>query len=200
MRRSPRGSFGRQHPRSVASVPRRVRTEERRDAPARAAASRRPVYVREEHGPISTFTGDGTFLHRIDNRDGARDLVVRPDGSIVATCDRCYQLLELSTLDARVIARHDVPMLDGDGIGPTSSDASGDIAIELYASETILVFDRQLSVLGGMRLPEGSPGATLGHVADYGAWYWPVPLFLPDGRAITFDREGLVVMKVDLTR
>jgi outer membrane protein assembly factor BamB len=158
------------------------------------------VYVLEEDGPISTFTADGKFVARIENREGARDLSVRPDGSIVATCEGCGQLLDLSPDDASVAGRHTVPLMDGDGTGPSSVDANGDVCIEFYASETILVIDRDGTVLGGVPRPPGARGTNIGRIPDYGDWYWPGPVFLPDGRAFTFNRDGLVLMSVSLTR
>lgn len=158
------------------------------------------VFVREESGPISTFTSDGKFVIRIDNSDHARDLAVRPDGSIVATCDFCNQLLDLSPDDAHIVARHEAPMMDGDGIGPASTDADGNVDIELYGTETILVFDRDGMALGGIRLPPRAKGVRLGQTVDYGDWYWPAPIFLPEGRAFTFGRDGLILMKVSIAK
>lgn len=123
---------------------------------------------------------------------------MRPDGSIVATCDFCNQLLDLSPDDAHIVGRHDGPMMEADGIGPASTDAAGNVYIELYGSETILVLDRDGAALGGMRLPPGAHGARLGQTVDYGDWYWPAPVPLPDGRAFTFGRDGLIVMSVTL--
>ena len=118
----------------------------------------------------------------------------------MATCQGCGQLLDLSPDDASVAGRHPVPLMDGDGTGPSSVDANGDVCIEFYASETILVIDRDGTVLGGVPRPPGARGTNIGRIPDYGDWYWPGPVFLPDGRAFTFNRDGLVLMSVRLTR
>jgi hypothetical protein len=40
----------------------------------------------------------------------------------------------------------------------------------------------------------------LGQTVDYGDWYWPAPISLPDGRAFTFGRDGLILMKVSIAK
>jgi hypothetical protein len=88
--------------------------------------------------------------------------------------------------------------MDGDGFGPINLDAKDDIYVEVYRSESMLAFDPDGKFITGGYLLAGMRRVGGGKKTEWGDWYWPTPVFMPDGRAFTFGEAGLVELRVDL--
>lgn len=154
------------------------------------------VYVHD--GAISKFTADGKFRWRSPNVEAAVGMAVRADGTLLATCEPCKQLLLLDPGDGHVSDRWDMPQIDGDGFGPVNIDPSGNIYMNVNGSESQLVFDNAGRFLGGQYLREGDERNEAGKETRWGDIFMPSPVFLPDGRAFSFGRGGLLELKVTL--
>jgi outer membrane protein assembly factor BamB len=155
------------------------------------------VYTEDEHG-LSRFTADGKFVWR--STETLHHFAVRADGGIVSNCEQCRQLLFVSPDTGRIVQHVDAPEIDGDGFGPINVDAKGDIYLEVYRSESLLVFDPDGKFIAGGYLQPGMRPAAVNRTVTYGDAFWPTPVLVPDGRAFTFAERGLVELKVTLPR
>ena len=152
------------------------------------------VYVRD--GYVSKFTADGKFVWR--STENLRHFAVRRDGDLISVCEQCRQLLHVSQKDGRIVERWDTPDMDGDGFGPVNLDPNGNIYVETYTAESLLIFDPHGRFIAGSYLQPGMRRMNVGKKIEWGDWYGPTPVFLPDGRAFTFAERGLVELKVTL--
>jgi outer membrane protein assembly factor BamB len=155
---------------------------------------------------ISKWTGKGKFLWRSPTPDADPDLAnylhgiaVRSDGTLLVTCEQCDSFLVLDPVDGHVRQRVSAPSIGGDRSGPTNLDPAGNIYVAVYGSGSELVFDPAGKLLGGLVHEAGAPISNIGngHV-EWGDTFWPSPVFLPDGRAFTFWKDGLVELSVKL--
>jgi outer membrane protein assembly factor BamB len=147
------------------------------------------VYVRDTY--LSKFTAEGKFTWRTRNLFG---IAVRSDGMVLGTGE----------------GRHDVQMVD-----PETGDDAGNFPwpIEDY-SFSLLEFDPDGNLYAwsydrGAQVVIGPSGELLAAVwpnvgvrlekrITWGDKWWPSPVFLPDGRAFTFGKAGLLELKVTL--
>jgi outer membrane protein assembly factor BamB len=155
------------------------------------------VYARDQYG-ISKFTGDGKFVWR--SKENLFHFGVRADGELISVCEQCRQLLHVSQQDGHIVERWDTPDMDGDGFGPVNLDPTGNIYVEVYGSESMLIFDRHGKFVAGGYLQPGARRVGGGKKTEWGDWYWPTPVFMPDGRAFTFAEQGLVELTFTLPR
>jgi streptogramin lyase len=147
------------------------------------------VYVRD--GYLSKFTAEGKFVWRTRSLFG---VAVRADGMVLGTAE----------------GRHDIQMLDPE----TGADA-GTLPWPIEdASFSLLEFDPDgnlyawsydrgaqvvLDPSGGLRAAVWPKvGVQLEKQITWGDKWWPSPVFLPDGRAFTFGKAGLLEMRVAL--
>ena len=153
------------------------------------------VYARDD-AALSKFSADGKFIWRSTETLG--HFAVRGDGTIISVCELCRQLLFLSPDTGRIVDRQDEPKMDGDGFGPVNLDAAGRIYVQTYTAESILAFEPDGAFIAGAYLQPGMQRQVGGKTIEYGDWYSPTPVFLPDGRAFTFAGKGLVQLDFKL--
>jgi hypothetical protein len=92
----------------------------------------------------------------------------------------------------------DLPEIDGDGFGLVTLDPDGNIFIGIFGSASQLVFDQKGNLLGADYLEPDEDMSRLGRAVIWGDTWFPSPVFLPDGRAFTFGKDGLLELKVTL--
>jgi hypothetical protein len=154
---------------------------------------------------ITKFTHAGKVLWQSPPATSAPNLgaplhgiVVRPDGSVIASCEGCEDhLLQFGSSDGSPIAP--VP---ASGIGSTGgvmdTDPAGNIYLETY-DQTVFVLDPKGKLLGARYLAGGIP-TTLGKTVTWGDQFWPSPVFAPDGHGYSFNRLGLLQLAVKLPK
>jgi outer membrane protein assembly factor BamB len=152
------------------------------------------IYVGDGH--VSKFTADGKFVWQ--STENLHHFAVRRDGDVISVCELCRQLLHVSQKDGHIVERWDTPQMDGDGFGPVNIDPNGNIYVETYTAESMLIFDPHGRFIAGSYLQPGMRRMEVGKKIEWGDWYGPTPVFLPDGRAFTFAERGLVELKVTL--
>ena len=155
------------------------------------------VYVLD--GPLSKFTADGKLVWRSPNTEHACCFDVRADGVTVATCEQCRQFLLLDPIDGHVQQRLDVPEMDGDGFGPVNLDPAGDMYVVMATSESQLVFDPTGRFLGADYLEPTEERTGVNKTITWGDAWLGSPVFMTDGRAFVFGRDGLLELKVDVS-
>lgn len=151
------------------------------------------VYVVEQYRWITRFTPEGKFVWRAPM--SGCGLAISQDGLLVHTCEGCHHFVVLDPTDGHVLQQVERPEI-GNSFGPLNFDPDGNLYIVLFGGAppvdgrnidgAILIYDKDGAFLGGRYF---SPGMDA---------YWPSPVFLPDGRAFTFGREGLVELSVTL--
>lgn len=166
------------------------------------------LYVQDD--AMSKFTPDGKLVWRSHDKERfiLDGVVVRADGVIMGSCEGCGYIVLFSPQDGLIAGRMDIPEV-GTWAGPINLDPNGNLYIDLFGgaprvngkdvSNALLVFDRDGRYLGGRYMEPGMRG--LGGDAKaptYNDAYWPSPVFLPDGRAFTFGKDGLLELKVTL--
>ena len=171
------------------------------------------VYTQDvKDASISKFTADGTFVWRGPEPGSDPDIeyppvfpAVRSDGVVVATAERSGRIVLIDPADGHIRETIPVPEIDGDGFGILELDPADNMYIQAYApsfdfpvAAAILVFDPTGTFLGGMYRTPGSQPPAEARTIIYGDWYYPTPVFMPDGRAFTFSKAGLTEMKVTL--
>jgi hypothetical protein len=70
--------------------------------------------------------------------------------------------------------------------------------LSLFYPVSQLVFDPKGTFLDAFSLAPGAPQTILGSTTTWGDMFWPAPVFLPDGRAFSFGRDGLIQLQVTL--
>ena len=154
---------------------------------------------------ISKFTDRGKLVWRTpEPASDARfatpmhGLSIRADGTLLATCEGCNQILTFDPVSGQLRADVVPIKLDGDGFGPMTLDGRGNIYIATYGSNTQFVFDPTGRLLGARYHQAGMPFTSLNRETSWGDTFWPTPVFLPDGRAFTFGKDGLTELKISL--
>ena len=61
-----------------------------------------------------------------------------------------------------------------------------------------IVLDPSGAFLDGLYHQGNSAETSLGSPIVYGDVFWPSPVFLPDGRAFSFGRDGLIELEATL--
>ena len=163
------------------------------------------VYLRDlSSNRISKFTADGKFLWHSPPRDSDPDLAsnmqgiaVRPDGSVLVSCETCDHLQVFDSDSGRFVGKLQMPEIDGDA-GSIALDRAGNVNVSTYISESTLVFDPKGSLIAARYLTGSMQRMDIGKQASWGDVFWPSPVYLPDGRAFTFWKNGLAELKVTL--
>ena len=152
---------------------------------------------------ISKFSPDGKFRSALAYaRRGAR-----PANYVHAEswCERtrpcspgegCDRLLVFDPATGQVRDRIPAPGTNGLA-GSLSLDPAGNIYVSTYETESTLVLNPIGVLIGERPLGDGMQRMEI-KAATWGDVFWPSPVFLPDGRAFSFWKDGLVELKVTL--
>jgi outer membrane protein assembly factor BamB len=164
------------------------------------------IYVLDgDTNQISKFTPDRKFVWRspapgpdpeVDS--WVHGIAVRTDKSLLATCERCGELLVLDPADGHIRGRLAEPQLDGDRFGLLTLDREGNVYVAVFGSNSQLVFDATAEFIGGQYHQAGMPFTSINRQVSWGDTLWPSPVFLPNGRGFTFGKDGLTEVKVSL--
>jgi outer membrane protein assembly factor BamB len=147
------------------------------------------VYVVD--GPLSKFTADGKFVWRAEGLFG---ITIRRDGAILGTCEGCGEIRVIDPADGRVSDRLPWPGY-GFAFGQMSTDPSGRLLVWSYGPQGELILDPEGNLIAAV---EQVGKVVLAKTIDYAGFFWPSPVYTPDGRGYAFARDGLVELTFDL--
>ncbi|MEA2675184.1 MAG: hypothetical protein QOI92_2376 [Chloroflexota bacterium] len=161
------------------------------------------VYVMDDlDNPLSKFTADGKFVWRspVSKADPAiggfaHGIAVRGDGMLLLDCEGCHKIL---VVDPKTGLLKDQLVNDRMEGGVLNLDPKGNMYLSLFYPVSQLVFDPKGTFLDAFTLAPGAPQTVLGSTTTWGDMFWPAPVFLPDGRAFSFGRDGLIQLQVTL--
>jgi outer membrane protein assembly factor BamB len=168
-------------------------------------ASDGSVYVVDnQKEPLSKFTSTGKFSWRLSRLSSDPDahaiphgVAVRSDGSVLMSCEDCGHILVIDPATGRIRQRFaDVESLRSAGM--VNLDPKGNIYVAQFFPVSELVLDSTGRYLDGLYHMDGTTETYLGRDWVWGDVFWPSPLFMPDGRAFSFGRDGLIELKVKL--
>jgi DNA-binding beta-propeller fold protein YncE len=149
---------------------------------------------------LSKFTADGKFAWRREARQLTSDgpgflhgIAVRPDGAVLLRCEQCFYTMVIDPGDGQVRERIPTPGFEGSTL---TLDPAGRMYAAHFAPQVQLVFDTTGHLVGSWYSRVISNLGN-GHV-EWGDTFWPSPVFLPDGRAFAFGKDGLLELKVTL--
>jgi outer membrane protein assembly factor BamB len=165
------------------------------------AAADGSIYVlADTSGPLTKFSGDGKFRWRSpappEDESFQHGLVLAPNGDVIVACEGCSAAMVIDPETGLVKGEF------GDGLSTAAQMAPGPestiIALQ-WETEAILLLDAAGEVIGGKYLQPGEKRTALQAETDWGMGVWPVPVLVGDGRAYSFNMDGLVEILIDST-
>ena len=158
------------------------------------------IYVlAETSGPITKFSPDGKFRWRSptppESESYQTGLVIAPDGDVLVTCEGCPAAIVLDPETGAVKGRF------ADGLlpfgaqlapGPDSTIVGGE-----WNTSALLLFDADGQLIGAKYPQPDEPRTQLQRNTVWGVPVWPVPVSLDDGRAFSFNMDGLVQIEIE---
>jgi DNA-binding beta-propeller fold protein YncE len=161
------------------------------------------VYVMDDlDNPLSKFTADGRFVWRSPVGKAnpviggfVHGIAVRADGMLLLDCEGCHKILAVDPKTGLLKDQLANERMEG---GALNLDPKGNMYLSLFYPVSQLVFDAKGAFLDAFTLAPGAPQTVLGKTTTWGDMFWPAPVFLPDGRAFSFGRDGLIQLQVTL--
>jgi eukaryotic-like serine/threonine-protein kinase len=147
------------------------------------------VYVRD--GYVSKFTAEGKFIWRTHYLFG---IAVRPDGMVLGTDEGGHDIQMLDPETGADAGTLSWPIEDY-SFSLLEFDPDGSLYAWSYHRGAQVVLDPSGELLAAV-WPE--VGVRLEKRITWGDKWWPSPVFLPDGRAFTFGKAGLLELRVTL--
>jgi len=147
------------------------------------------VYVRDSF--VSKFAANGKFIWRAPSLFG---VAVRSDGTVLGTREGRHDIQMLDPETGEDAGTLPWPIED-DSFSLLELDPSGNLFAWSYDQGAQVVLDPSGALLAAVR-PE--IGVRLEKQITWGDKWWPSPVFLPDGRAFTFGKAGLLELRVTL--
>lgn len=164
------------------------------------AASDGSIYVlADTSGPLTKFSGDGKFRWRSPAPPEAESfqhgLVLAPNGDVIVACEGCPAAMVIDPQTGLVKGRF------SDGLNTAAQMAPGPesttIALQ-WNTSAILLLDEAGNLVGAKYLQPGDKRTALQAETEWGVAVWPVPVLVGDGRAYSFNMDGLVEIEIDI--
>ena len=149
--------------------------------------------LRRRTDQLSKFTA-GRQVRVAHGRTGCARIRRPTDGVILGTCEGegCRRITLLDPVDGHERASWPWP-LEGDDAGLLNLDPQGNVYDWSFYAGHQVVLDPSGRLIADIVPNEG---IRLGRTIAWGDLWWPSPVFLPDGRAFAFGKDGLLELKV----
>lgn len=166
------------------------------------AASDGSIYVlADTSGPITKFTPEGKFRWRSPAPSDAESyqmgLEIAPNGDVLVTCEGCAAMIVLDP-ETGVVKGTFADGLVRYGAQLAPGPNSTIVGLE-WNTSALLLFSGDGALLGGKYVQPDEPRTQLQRDTVWGVPVWPVPVTLGDGRAYSFNVDGLVEIEIDLS-